>query len=642
MQSIWQTITAPPVTIPFSLMWLCVFALELIMLPERIRLARYGGYWYMCPYDYRITQMVSGRRIWHRFASAAVAATWMWYTAMEHSPSTGNPDSSMGRVFGSYRNTVQFDCSVMTHHGTRNLRYRSGFRWSGLHSVRNNLGGRVRRAGTPRRTGSQSFVRYRRNHRNKLGGLEASPYDVELSTTPKMTPTISEKGPIGGDNEVFQDGHGRVAMIAMIAPTAACGTDNASSDGKTEITVWAWDNNLKANAKQFMKDNPDIKVTFANAGSGKDEYVALSNAIEAGSGAPDIAQIEYYAIPEYAIKGALKDLTDNGAGKFKDFYTPGTWSSVNYAGGIYGLPMDSGPMAFFYDKEVFDKAGIDEPPATWDEFYEDAKKIRAVGSYITNDPGDAGFFNAMVWQAGGHPYSTSKDGKTVTVNLTGDPGVRKFTKLWQKMIDEDLIETKTKGTSDDWYRAVGSGEFAGVITAAWAPGMFLNQASEGAGKWRIAQMPAWSAGGHEVSESGGSSLAILSSSKKADAAYKFMAYALHNKDAVMSRVDQGGFPADLESMKNDKFLNQTTMVNTKGETVEYFGGQKFNAVFAEAAKNVVTGFEFLPYDVYARSIFTDTVGAAYMGQGTLMDGVKAWQAKLVEQGRSQGFTVKEG
>lgn len=172
--------------------------------------------------------------------------------------------------------------------------------------------------------------------------------------------------------------------------------------------------------------------------------------------------------------------------------------------------------------------------------------------------------------------------------------------------------------------------------------MFLNQASEGAGKWRIAQMPAWSAGGHEVSESGGSSLAILSSSKKADAAYKFMAYALHNKDAVMSRVDQGGFPADLESMKNDKFLNQTTMVNTKGETVEYFGGQKFNAVFAEAAKNVVTGFEFLPYDVYARSIFTDTVGAAYMGQGTLMDGVKAWQAKLVEQGRSQGFTVKEG
>ena len=42
MQSIWQTITAPPVTIPFSLMWLCVFALELIMLPDMAPV-RIGG-----------------------------------------------------------------------------------------------------------------------------------------------------------------------------------------------------------------------------------------------------------------------------------------------------------------------------------------------------------------------------------------------------------------------------------------------------------------------------------------------------------------------------------------------------------------------------------------------------------------------
>ena len=63
------------------------------------------------------------------------------------------------------------------------------------------------------------------------------------------------------------------------------------------------------------------------------------------------------------------------------------------------MPVDSGPMAFYYDKEVFDKAGISEPPSTWDEFYQDAKKIKQIGSYITNDPGNAGFFNAMAPQA---------------------------------------------------------------------------------------------------------------------------------------------------------------------------------------------------------------------------------------------------
>ena len=197
-----------------------------------------------------------------------------------------------------------------------------------------------------------------------------------------------------------------------------------------------------------MKKNPNIVIKFTNAGSSKDEYKALNNALEAGSGIPDIAMIEYFAIPEYVIKGSLKNLNDYGTAKYKDFYTPGTWNAVNFNGGMYGMPVDSGPMAFYYDKEVFDKAGISEPPSTWDEFYQDAKKIKQIGSYITNDPGNAGFFNAMVWQAGGHPYSTSKDGTKVTVKLTTDKGVQKFCDFWQKMIDEGLIETKTKDSSD--------------------------------------------------------------------------------------------------------------------------------------------------------------------------------------------------
>lgn len=43
---------------------------------------------------------------------------------------------------------------------------------------------------------------------------------------------------------------------AMILPLAACGTTQAGTtdeQGKTVVNVWAWDNNLKANAKVFMK-----------------------------------------------------------------------------------------------------------------------------------------------------------------------------------------------------------------------------------------------------------------------------------------------------------------------------------------------------------------------------------------------------
>ena len=122
---------------------------------------------------------------------------------------------------------------------------------------------------------------------------------------------------------------------AMILPLAACGTTQAGTtdeQGKTVVNVWAWDNNLKANAKVFMKKNPNIVIKFTNAGSGKDEYQALNNALEAGSGVPDIAMIEYYAIPEYAIKGSLKNLNDYGLPNIRISTLLALGTQVNFNG----------------------------------------------------------------------------------------------------------------------------------------------------------------------------------------------------------------------------------------------------------------------------------------------------------------------
>ncbi|KAB7310191.1 extracellular solute-binding protein, partial [Bifidobacterium longum] len=160
--------------------------------------------------------------------------------------------------------------------------------------------------------------------------------------------------------------------VAMLGSVAACGSDTASGKPAqdkdvTEITVWAWEPTLTQVAKDFTKKT-GIKVDLKNVGTNTKEYTQLDNAIEAGSGAPDVAQVEYYAIPQYAIKGNLLDITDKTSG-YSDFYTPGPWASVQFAGKVYGLPMDSGPMAFFYNKEVFDKAGVDaEQIKTWDQY----------------------------------------------------------------------------------------------------------------------------------------------------------------------------------------------------------------------------------------------------------------------------------
>ena len=230
--------------------------------------------------------------------------------------------------------------------------------------------------------------------------------------------------------------------VAMLGSVAACGSDTASGKPAqdkdvTEITVWARAPTLTQVAKDFTKKT-GIKVDLKNVGTNTKEYTQLDNAIEAGSGAPDVAQVEYYAIPQYAIKGNLLDITD-------------TTSGYSACKG-YGLPMDSGPMAFFYNKEVFDKAGVDaEQIKTWDQYYDAAKKIHALGDnyYITSDTGDAGFFDSMTWLAGAKPFQTSSDGSEVTVNLTEDKGVKTFTDFWQKLLFVGLLDTKTAGWSVD-------------------------------------------------------------------------------------------------------------------------------------------------------------------------------------------------
>ena len=126
---------------------------------------------------------------------------------------------------------------------------------------------------------------------------------------------------------------------------------------------------------------------------------------------------------------------------------------------------------------------------TWDDFYEAAKKIRAVDSYITSDSGDAGFFDSMTWLAGAKPFQTSSDGSEVTVNLTEDKGVKTFTDFWQKLLDEGLLDTKTAGWSEDWFKGMVDGTIASLFTGDWMPANLANSAADGAGKWRVTQMP---------------------------------------------------------------------------------------------------------------------------------------------------------
>lgn len=437
--------------------------------------------------------------------------------------------------------------------------------------------------------------------------LAACGTDAETPTTPGSTPT--------------QD--------STTEGTEATPTEGTQSDGEqTELTIWAWEPTLADVVPAFEAANPDIKVDLQNVGGAGDTYTQIDNAIAAGSGAPDIAQIEYYAIAQYAIPGRLADLTEQGAGDLADEFTPGTWNAVTLAdsGAVYGLPMDSGPMALFYNEAVFQEAGIDEPPATWEEFYDAAVAIRALGenSYITSDNGDAGLATSMMWLGGGQPFGIEDN--QVRIDL-GDEGTVAYAEFWQRLLDEDLINTTVSPWSDDWFRGLGDGSIASLITGAWMPANLIGSAPDAAGDFRVAPAPVPEAGTPANAENGGSSLAVLASSEKAEAAYRFLEFNSVGEGADI-RVAGGNFPSSVTKLQDEEYLSYTD---------EYFGGQEYNRVLADAASNVLEGWSYLPFQVYANSIYGDKIGPAYSGQTTVAEALQDWQTDLEAYARQNGF-----
>jgi multiple sugar transport system substrate-binding protein len=435
------------------------------------------------------------------------------------------------------------------------------------------------------------------------------------------------------------------ATAAVLALAACGGNDDKSTGGSSgsasgsesdvtaalakggNLTVWAWDQTIKDVAAGFEKKYPNVKINLVNAGTGDKQYTALQNAVAAGSGVPDVAQIEYYAVLQFALAKSLANISGYGATSLKSDFTPGPWNAVTPNGGVYGLPLDSGPMALFYNKEVFDKYGI-TVPATWTEYVDAARKLHKANPkvYLTGDTGDAGFTTSMIWQAGGKPYAV--DGTNVTINFA-DAGSSKFATTWQPMITEKLVAS-IPPWSDQWFKALGDGTIASLPTGAWMPGNLASGAAAASGKWRVAPMPQWDAGGNASAENGGSSLGVLDKSANKPLAYAFVKYASVEEGKDI-RIKGGAFPSTTADLTSQTFLDTP---------FPYFAGQKANEIFAKSAQAVVPGWSYLPFQVYANSIFNDTVGKAYVSSTSLADGLKAWQDQSAKYGNEQGFTVK--
>ena len=406
---------------------------------------------------------------------------------------------------------------------------------------------------------------------------------------------------------------------------------DAAMQTPTKLTFWTWVPDIELEVAMFEEEYPEIDVTVENVGQGLAHYQKLRSALEAGEGAPDVAQMEYQYIPSFVLSESLLDLAPYGADDISGDYVEWAWNQVSPGDEVWGIPQDVGPMGNLYREDILAAAGITEPPGTWEEYATAAQAVKdATGSYISNvGATQAGQMIGFFWQAGVKPFGY--DGaETVTIDVNSDEA-KKVADYWTELIQADLISTDVD-FNDEWYQGLANGKYAGWLTAAWGP-VFLQGTAEGtSGLWRAAPLPQWSEGENVSGNWGGSSDAVLATSENPIAAYKLAEFINHDAASAMSlATEQFLFPPQVSVLEDPAFVDQQS---------EFYGGQEVNALFAEISETVDTDFEWLPFMDYVYSSYEETVGTVIADKGDISDALDAWQDQLVSYAESQGFTVE--
>jgi raffinose/stachyose/melibiose transport system substrate-binding protein len=125
----------------------------------------------------------------------------------------------------------------------------------------------------------------------------------------------------------------------------------------------------------------------------------ISTAMQSGE-PPDVFQTWGGGVmQEYADAGLIQDLTpalqQDGWG---DSFQPGPLSLFGYGDKFYGVPWRIGMVGFFYNKDLFEQAGITTPPATWAEFLDAVDKLKAAGITPLGVGGKDKWDGAFFWE----------------------------------------------------------------------------------------------------------------------------------------------------------------------------------------------------------------------------------------------------
>lgn len=422
-----------------------------------------------------------------------------------------------------------------------------------------------------------------------------------------------------------------VALVGAVAAASLAPVHAAHPKAVKTLIFWQWVTGADKATALWNKSHPDVQVIMRNVGSGTTEYTKLTTAINAKTGAPDLAQVEFQYVPQFESTGGLVDMGKYGANSVKSQFVPWTWAQVSSGSSVYAIPQDSGPEGLYYNASIFAKYHV-AVPTTWAQYMTAAEKLHAANKnlYISNfDVADGGWFTGLVWQAGNRPFTYNASSGAWTVHVA-DAAALKVANFWQQMIDKGLV--KLEGDfSQDVYADWAKGNVATRVSAVWDANTIATNAPKTTGQWRVAPEPQWGGGPFVTGNWGGSTTVVTTQSKDPADAVAFAEF-LNTQTA----------PYQLMITGNNLWPTTTKLLDLPNlySANKFFGGQSINNVFRQSSKSVDVHFLWGPVTGYVYSQMGNNFLAASQHKMTLAAALQKTQQQVVTFMKQQGYMVQ--
>lgn len=245
--------------------------------------------------------------------------------------------------------------------------------------------------------------------------------------------------------------------------------------------------------QQFTELHPNITIEFQNVPA--EQATQKLTAQIAGGNPPDAAFVDASTVASFASRSALVNLgndversdvvdMEDCVDAFRTFTT--------FEGSTYGLPLDGESTGLFYRTDLFEAAGIEAPPTTWEEIEAAAAALTQPGKmqygYVLFAPESAFYWYPWLWQAGAQLLS--EDGQEMLLTSDEAKESAEFYVGLTRHAPPDYLNSN----SYDGRMSFANGQVGMYMAGAWFAGVLTDEFPDIEGKWAAAALPEGSAG----------------------------------------------------------------------------------------------------------------------------------------------------